>query len=348
MSQLKSGKLPNAVLATLLADLAADRVDPRLLVGPGVGEDAAHIDFGATTLIAKSDPITFATTDIGRYAISVNANDIAVAGGTPKWFLASLLMPVGSTEAAVADIFGQLRAAAGEIGVTLAGGHTEITPAVTQPVVCGFMLGEAAAGATISTSGARPGDHVILTKGIAIEGTAILAIDASEDLRDAGIDDATIADATRLLDVPGISVLRDAQVLMAAGGVHAMHDVTEGGLATALRELATAADVDIGVMTEAVPVLPQARAVCDALELDAWGLIGSGSLLAAVEPDASSGAVAALRDAGLAAAVIGEASAPATSGAPQVRAADGASLPEFERDELARHFDRAMSGADAG
>ncbi len=351
--ELKTGKLPGTLLQDLiegipmLSDGAVS--DRRLLVGPGVGEDAAHILFGENTLLAKTDPITFATDRIGWYAVNVNANDIAVAGGTPKWFLATLMMPPGSTEGEVRDIFGQIGEAASQIGVQLAGGHTEVTPAVTQPLICGFMLGEAPTSRTVSASGARPGDGVILTKGIAIEGTSILANECRDELVQTGISMSEINAASEFLTDPGISVLKDAQTVVAAGGVTAMHDPTEGGLATALQELAFASNVDIVVDASAVNVLSICRKICDALEIDPWGLISSGALLATVQSDNQDSVVAALRVAGIEASVIGRIEAAGMeANAPTVRVRDELdSVPTpiatFERDELARHFDAVAS-----
>ena len=345
---LKPGKLPNHLLAGLLRRALSGKDDARLLVGPGVGEDAAQIDFGAITLIAKTDPITFATDEIGWYAVNVNANDIAATGGTPKWFLATLLMPVGSTESDVAEIFEQLSAAASAIDVALAGGHTEITPAVTQPVVCGIMLGEAEAGQTLSNSGAEPGNTLILTKGIAIEGTAILARERREHLIDAGVSKDAVERAALLLREPGMSVLEDARTLLRSGGVHAMHDITEGGLATAAAEMAVAANCDVAIDPSAIHVLPETAEVCDALDLDPWGLISSGALLAAVDPSLADSAVAALRDVGIAAGVVGAFTEPQEVTAPAVRVKlDGGGYgpaKTFERDELARYFESLEGG----
>ena len=347
---LKNGKLPGRLLQELISGIPKTDADKRLLIGPGLGEDAAHILFGENTLLAKTDPITFATDRIGWYAVNVNANDIAVAGGTPKWFLATLMMPPGTTEAEVRDIFGQIGEAAYEIGVQLAGGHTEITPAVTQPVICGFMLGEAPTSRTVSASGAQPGDAVVLTKGIAIEGTSILANECRRtNLWNAGI--ASIRyrkSATSDADMnPGISVLKDAQTAVAVGGVTAMHDPTEGGLATALQELAFASNVDIVIDQSAVNVLPECRKFCEALGIDAWGLISSGALLATVETEYQDEVVKELRDVGVEARVIGRVGSQADSktGASVLVRRDQTSAPtpiaSFERDELARYFEQA-------
>ena len=344
---LKNGKLPGRLLQELISGIPKTDADKRLLIGPGLGEDAAHILFGENTLLAKTDPITFATDRIGWYAVNVNANDIAVAGGTPKWFMATLMTPPGTTEAEVRDIFGQIGEAAYEIGVQLAGGHTEITPAVTQPVICGFMLGEAPTSRTVSASGAQPGDAVVLTKGIAIEGTSILANECREQLLEADIASTDIESASRMLTDPGISVLKDAQTAVAVGGVTAMHDPTEGGLATALQELAFASNVDIVIDQSAVNVLPECRKFCEALGIDAWGLISSGALLATVETEYQDEVVKALRDVGVEARVIGRVGSRADSktGASVLVRRDQTSAPtpiaSFERDELARYFEQA-------
>ena len=343
--KLKHGKLPGPLLQHLIAGLPISSDDRRLIVGPGLGEDAAHILFGENTLLAKTDPITFATDRIGWYAVNVNANDIAVAGGMPKWFLATVMMPPGTTKDDVRDIFDQLGAAASAINVQLAGGHTEITDAVTQPVICGFMLGEAPTSRTVSASGAKPGDAVILTKGIAIEGTSILANECREALIGGGVSVSDIENAARLLTDPGISVITDAKTAIDSGGVTAMHDPTEGGLATALQELAFASKVNISVNEEAVEVLSLCQLICDALHIDPWGLISSGALLATVLPDQADDALGALNQAGIEANIIGNVeSCDVGAQQPMVyvsQSSGGARTPikTFDRDELARYFE---------
>ncbi|MFW6175075.1 MAG: AIR synthase related protein, partial [Chloroflexota bacterium] len=281
---LPAGKLPQELLARLLARLETD--DPRVLGGAGVGEDAALIDFGDRVLIAKSDPVTFASDLIGWYAAHINANDVACCGGDPRWFLATVLLPVGVSESAVEAIFNQLHDACHSLGVSMVGGHTEMTLDLPRPLISGTMLGEVPRGQEITTSGARPGDRIILTKGIAIEGASILAREAAGRLRAAGVAQDTIDAAADLLFRPSISVVPDARAARSAGGVTAMHDPTEGGLAAALSELAAASGNGLMVESEAVPVLPEAEAVCRALGADPWGLIASGALLITAAADA--------------------------------------------------------------
>src|SRR5690606_22294255 len=147
---------------------------PQLLVGPSVGEDAAVIDFNPnadTLLVAKSDPITFATDEIGHYAVNVCANDLAVTGAIPRFYLPTLLLPVGNVDVAmVRHIFTQIGAACAKLNIVVAGGHSEVTPAVNQPVIAGTMLGEVARDNYHASRACRAGDAVLLAGEIPIEG----------------------------------------------------------------------------------------------------------------------------------------------------------------------------------
>lgn len=335
-SPLPAGKLPPELLRELLAGLSAP--GKRLLTGPGVGEDAAVISFGATSLVAKADPITFATDLIGWYAVHVNANDIAATGATPKWFMPTVLLPEGTTVAIVESIFKQLREAAGSTGVELIGGHTEITGAVPQPVISGAMLGEAPASGTVSTSGAKPGDSIILTKGIAVEGTSLLAREFRQQALAVGITPETLEKAADFLFEPGISVLKDAQTAAASGPVTAMHDPTEGGLASALAELSEASGNGLTVNQEAVPVFPECQQLCDALGVDPWGLISSGALLITCAPDSVDSILKGLQATEIHAVEIGRMTG---HGDPALLSKPGGNtvpLPVFARDEIARLF----------
>ena len=332
---MQAGKLPLEMLAGLLDQVEAK--DPRVVLGPRAGEDAALIDFGDRYLVAKTDPITFATDLIGWYVVQVNVNDLAVAGATPRWLLVTLLLPEGTAPDMVADIFRQLREACASLDIALVGGHTEVTYGLPRPIAVGALLGEADKDDVVLTSGVRPGDSILLTKGVAIEGTAILAREASEALAASGVGAAVIERARGMLFSPGISVLRDAEVARSAAAVHAMHDPTEGGVATALLEMATAAGVGLTIDGDRIPVVPECAEVCAALGLDPLGLIASGALLAAVAPEDAPGVVAALAREGIYAAEIGRAT-DASDGLKLTGAVGARDLPRFDRDELARYF----------
>ena len=334
-SPLRAGKLPLEMLSRMLGRV--DVRDPRVVLGPAAGEDAALIDFGDRYLVAKTDPITFATDLIGWYVVQVNANDIAAMGATPRWLMATLLLPEGTTGTETQAIFDQMLQACDGLDITLVGGHTEITYGLPRAVAIGAMLGEVAKDRVVLTSGARPGDAIVLTKGIAIEGTAILAREAEDRLLDSGVAADLIERAKRMLFEPGISVVKDAAIAVEAAGVHAMHDPTEGGLATALRELATVASVGLAIDLRHMPVLDECATICGALKLDPLGLIASGALLMTLDVDDAPRVIEALSREGILAYNIGRVTT-AESGmtlAPDDGVTD---LPSFERDEVARFF----------
>jgi len=329
------GKLPAEHLSRLLAQYAP--TDPRVVLGPGVGRDAAVISFDDRYLVAKTDPITFASDEIGWYAVNVNANDVACTGATVRWFLTTLLLPGGQASARLVDtIFGQIADACRKLGIEMVGGHTEITHGLDRPIVVGCMLGEVLPERLVRSDGARPGDVLIVTKGIAVEGTAIIAREKADAL--AGLDRSLLERCQGFLYDPGISVVRDAAVATAAGTVHAMHDPTEGGLATGLQELGEAAGVGLVVEKAAIPVLPETHTLCTRLGLDPLGLIASGALLMAVEPGDAGAILDAMEEAGIAAARIGRV-VEREQGIVLSSAAGERPLPVFERDEIARLFE---------
>lgn len=280
LTPLPAGKLPSWLLRKVLP---TQSFDERVLVGPGIGRDAAAIDFGQSVVVVKSDPITFASQGGEEHLIDVNANDIACMGATPRWMLVTSLLPVGTTPANVLRDFASLIAACQRRSVELVGGHTEIVPGIDRPILVGMMLGEARGGSLLQPGMAQAGDAVFLTKGLAIEGTALLANEAREVLVGKIGQDAVDVAAGYLQD-PGISVVRDAETALASGGVTALHDPTEGGLATALREIAEASRLGVRLDLDAVPILPETWAICDALRLDPLGMLASGALLIAANP----------------------------------------------------------------
>ena len=328
---LPLGKLPADLLARLLARANAAQADPRVVVGPGVGLDCAVLDFGDRYLVLKTDPITFATDGIGWYAVQINANDIACSGASPAFFMATLLLPETGGNAALAErIFGQITEACAQLGATLVGGHTEITYGLDRPMVMGAMLGEVAKGRLVTAAGAQAGDTVLLTKGYPIEAVAILAREfgAAEEFRAASHSEPDFLERCRdFLYRPGISVVRDAQTALAAGRVTAMHDPTEGGVATGLWELADAAGRGIDAHLEALRPLPEGERLCKAFGLDPLGCIASGALLITTpEPEKIR---AGLASAGIPALAVG-----------QVTDGRGVNLPRPERDEIARLLER--------
>ena len=334
---LPPGKLPLNLLTRLLSRYTD--LDDRVLIGSQVGEDAAVIDFGETCLVAKTDPITFATDEIGRYAIHVNANDIATMGAVPRWFLASLLLPEKHTDADLVErIYADIHAAAAEIGVSVCGGHTEVTVGLDRPIVVGQMLGEVRRDELVRSSGLQVDDLLLLTKGLGIEATAILARELPDRLRARGIGDRAIDRARNYLRDPGISVLPEARTACANARIHAMHDPTEGGLATALRELAMASGVGLDIDGDSLTPSHETGAICEALGLQVLGIISSGALLIGVSANDGERVRDAIRANGIACEIIGRVR-PRDHGLKLSYDGGWIDLPTYERDEIARAFE---------
>lgn len=332
----QSGKLDIKFLGKLLQKYALS--DSRVFIGPRIGEDTAAIDMGEKLLVVTTDPITFATDEIGYYSVVVNANDIATSGAQPKWFTANVLLPEKKTDKALVDgIFRQIHRACSEFGISLVGGHTEITHGLDRPILIGHMMGEVRKEALVTTGGARVGDEVLLSKGICIEGTSIIAREKEEELLSLGIPSNLIKRAQGFLYDPGISVIRDAHMACVNGSVHCMHDVTEGGLANGLHEIAIAAQVEIVVEKAQIPLFEESRIVCEAFGLDPLGLIASGALLLTAPPLEAGKILDRASREGIAITRIGR----VHKGRPSVNliTADGKeSVQYFWRDELTKIF----------
>jgi len=329
-----TGKLPLEVLQTLLQRYANSH--PRVVAGPRAGEDVAVIDMGDRYMVVKTDPITFATEQIGWYAVHVNANDVATSGADPLWMLVTLLLPEGKTDVGLVEtILSQVHAACEELGITLVGGHTEVTWGLDRPIVVGVLVGEVAKDRLVTTAGARVGDRVVLVKGIPIEATAILAHERGAELRDRGYDSAFIERARGYLHDPGISVVEAARIAARSPGVHAMHDPTEGGLATGLHELAYAAGTGLCLYPERVEVLPEGARLCAEFGLDPLGCIASGALIVAVAPEHADALCRAYAEVGLRCAHIADL-VPDGEGCFALRAGERRALPRYDVDEITK------------
>ena len=332
-----NGKLPHDVLTELIGHYT--HTNQRLIVPPGLGEDAAVIDFGDRYLVAKTDPITFATDAVGWYAVHVNANDIAAMGATPRFFLATILLPEGRTTRSMAEsIFASIHQAADSLGIAVCGGHTEITYGIDRPIVVGQMLGETTPEQLVRSSGLQPGDALILTKGLGIEATALIAREKSDELIAKGYPEDFITRCSNYLEDPGISVVRDAQIAAQAARLHAMHDPTEGGVATGLFELATASDVGLEIDAEALFISEESARLCSEFALDPLGVISSGALLIGCAAQDANAVIAALEHQNIRAQKIASAKT-SDFGLVLNRAGQTATLPQFAADEIIRLFE---------
>jgi hydrogenase maturation factor len=275
-----------------------------------------------------ADPITLTAEDIAWLSVVVNANDVAVSGGRPQWFLAVVLVPPGTAEGVVRDLFAAFPRALAEVGASLVGGHTEVTPAVNRPVVIGQMLGLVERGRIVTTAGCEPGDVLLQVRPAPIEGAAVLAGEAAGRLDK--VEGSVLGEALGALEHPGISLV-DAALLASELGAKAMHDPTEGGLLGGLHEMAAAAAVGIRIDRNAVLWFEPGLAVCEALGCDPWSTLASGTLLAAFVSGQAESALTAFAEAGHAAAAIG-----VVETGEGVYDVDGVALPRPARDEVAR------------
>jgi HAD superfamily hydrolase (TIGR01509 family) len=331
---LPPGKFPADLLDDFFERLP--RSDPRLLITPGIGEDTAALDLaGSDTLVITSDPITFVTDRLGYYTVVINANDIATSGAKPQWLMTTLLFPPATCASAVRLVMQDIARACRRWEITLCGGHTEITDAVSRPVVIGTLAATLERKDLIHKERMQTGDHILLTKGVAVEGTAIIAHEFEKRLRTLGVKGAAIRQCQGFAEQ--ISVLPEAAAARRFPGVTAMHDVTEGGLATALTELGVAGGRRLQIEMGNIPVYPQTARICRLLGIDPLGLIGSGSLLLTCRPGESQALEAAIIEDGVPVARIGTV-LEAGEGIAAMRCGRQVDWPVFAVDELTRLF----------
>ena len=333
MAPFEVGKLPPDTLKKLLSKI--DIKDTRVVVGPRVGEDAAIIDMGDRYLVATTDPITFTEERLGWYGVNINANDVAVKGAEPRWFTATLLLPEGRTdEVLIESIFDDILESCRKLKITLCGGHTEITTGIDRPILVGQMLGEVKKNRLVTPDRIESGDAVLLTQGIAIEGTAILA-SAKREVLAKTMNEQMLAKAMALRDDPGISVVQAALTACRSADIHGMHDPTEGGIVTALWELAQASRHGMRIESEAISILDETRHFCDILNIDPFGLIASGALLIAVRPKDVETVISSLTSVRIPCTRIGRI-VPKHEGLTISRGGTFIPLEPFERDELVK------------
>jgi len=300
LSKFETGKVPPAKLSELVFGFLG-KPDPRVLMGPRIGEDAAVIDMGDALLVLAMDPITAAREDLGWLSVHVNANDVATRGAAPKWFLCTVLLPEGSGDEALRDIMGQVDRAAKELGVSVVGGHTEVTPGIRNPIVIGLMAGECRRSEHLSTGNAKLGDKIVMTKTAGIEGTAVIAMDYPEILK---VPKGVLERSKGFLR--DISVVGEAMEAVSAGGVNALHDPTEGGVLGGVWEMAAASNLGALIDGGKVPIAEETREICASLGIDPMRLLSSGSLLISVDPRAEGRLLESLAARGMRATEIGE------------------------------------------
>ncbi|MDR1027925.1 MAG: AIR synthase family protein [Clostridiales Family XIII bacterium] len=297
---MRIGKLDNELLKKIVIDKIG-RHRPEVITGPGIGEDCAVIDFGSYECVLSSDPITAADERIGSLAVHVSCNDIASNGVEPLGVLLTVLLPPETSETDIERLMDQASETAEGLGVEIIGGHTEITDAVTKPIVASTAVGRRVAGNGLPGDPMRPGDRILVTKRLAMEGTGIIASDRGRELADVLTDDE-LRRARSMLD--DISVVKEG-VIAGGIGTTGMHDITEGGVLGAVWELCRLSGMGAELWASRLPVDEVTRKVCARLGLDPLRLISSGSMLIIARPAQSDEIARAVRAAGVEVTEIG-------------------------------------------
>ncbi len=299
---MKTGKLSPSDLERIVFPYLGVR-RPDVLVRAAVGEDSAIIDFGDWVCVLSTDPITGAAKNAGWLAVHVSCNDVASSGAEPVGVLVTVLLPERATEEGLRDLMEEAHRAASELKIEVLGGHTEVTPGLPFTIISSTAVGKAPKKRYVVSSGARVWDALVLTKSAGLEGTAILATDFEDRLRDSlGAGLLARAQAFRR----EISVVAEG-LAAASMGATAMHDATEGGVLGAVHEMATSAGLGVELRADAVPVREETRALCDFFHADPLKLISSGAMLIAC-PDGDR-MVEGLSQRGITAAVVGRVTA---------------------------------------
>ncbi|RDU24575.1 AIR synthase family protein [Anaerosacchariphilus polymeriproducens] len=298
---MKVGKVSEAVLKrSILKQVKTKREE--VIVGAGIGEDCTVLRLEpGEVFVLSTDPITGTVEDIGTLSIHVTANDLAASGAEPIGVLVTLLLPESIYESDIKEIMQQIEAVCNSLNMQVMGGHTEVTKAVNQPIISITGVGKAKEGAVILTSGARPGQDIVVTKWIAMEGTSIVAKEKEKELLER-FPESFVKTAQGFDQY--LSVVKEAATAVKSN-VSAMHDITEGGIFGALWEMAEASGVGLEIELKKIPIRQETVEICEVYDLNPYCLISSGSMLIAA--DNGFDLVRDLEKAGISGTVIGKA-----------------------------------------
>lgn len=300
--KLPMGKIPIDLLTEVVfKNLGVKREEVALV--PSVGLDGAVIDVGDKSLIVSADPLTGAIERIGWLAVNINANDIATFGVAPSFFLSCILLPENADRKTIETICTQMDKVAKSLGMAITGGHCEVTPRLTNPIVVGCAMGITEKDEYVTAGGAKPMDKLILTKSAGMEGTAILASDREKQLKKT-VEASVLEKAKKFFNQ--ISVVKEAMMAIKTGGVNAMHDPTEGGIFGGIHEMADASNLGVKILEEKIRVQPETVRICQFFKIDPLQLISSGALLISARPESTDKIIEGLKRNRIHASVIGE------------------------------------------
>jgi hydrogenase maturation factor len=279
-------------MSKLLELLPTSDID--LVMGPSQGEDAAVLRLRDGFLVIHSDPITTGVKRAGYLAVHVAANDVAIRGVRPRWFLPVVLIPPSFTEQDVAELFEDMSKALREVEGVVIGGHTEVTPGINRPFISMTSAGYTT-GRVILTRDARPGNLLYIIGRVGGEGAGIIAWDFEDLLVARGLDRLVVERAKNY--IYQISVMNTA--LSIKDYVSSMHDATEGGVIQAIREMAVASSTRAVVNIDDVFIEETVRDISRAVSVDPLKLLSSGCIVASVPRSLSRDLESALQELGV-------------------------------------------------
>ena len=297
---MEIGKVPENVLKrSILKQIKTKR--PEVLVGAGVGEDCAVIGLEPDeVMVLSTDPITGTTKEMGRWAVMISANDIASSGAEVIGVLVCAMLPPRTREIKIREIMQEIEACCQELNIQVVGGHTEITDVVNRPVLTVTGIGKIKKDEMLPTGGAKPGQDIVVTKWVALEGSAVLAKEREEEL-------LKIFPPYLVKEAEGysqyLSIIKEAAIA-GKSNVSAMHDITEGGVFGALWEMAESAGVGLNVDLKKIPIKQATVEICNYFDINPYEMMSSGSLMLAA--DNGYDLVRVLEESGIHAAVIGK------------------------------------------
>ena len=299
---MEIGKVPENVLKrSVFKKLTVKR--PEVLVHAGVGEDCAVLAPTENALVLSTDPITASAKEIGTIAFHITANDIASSGAELVGILLTIIMPPNSEEGELKQIMDDVSQLTAEYHVEILGGHTEVSAVVNQTLVSVTGIGRIAKDKLVTTKGLKPGQDLVVTKWVGLEGTSIIATEFEKELKKR-LPVSIVDESKKFASL--LSVVKDSRVAMQVG-VSAMHDVTEGGIFGALWEMAEASGVGLEIDLKKIPIRQETVEVCEFFGVNPYLLISSGCMLMAAQD--GNHLVRELEKAGIKATIIGKATA---------------------------------------
>lgn len=303
----KIGKLnPEVFNEVILPKTGAQ--DYRVLFGPRHGFDAAILEVDGRVMVVAEDPTfgvpSWGWKEFGWGIVHICASDVAVFGVRPRYMTVCLLLPVGTSRSVLEEVWDSIHSECAKLGIAIVGGHTGVYSGISYPLNGGCTVwGFADKDKYVTPGGAKPGDKLLITKGAAIEATAILALQYPKRL-------------SRVFGSPLVkraqemywqmSVVEDALTAFNAGGVTAMHDATEGGVLGGIYEVAEASNVGVRVYLNRIRVSEETKSICSFFNIDPYTSISEGTLILTARPDSVDTIISELRGKGIEAMVVGE------------------------------------------